>query len=87
MTDHKELKKVYLRNLEESIISKLAEVKSIDIDTAMRIYYSSKLSGQIERGETGIEYLDYKNLVDELIETEAGLFGCRLDSDAVPSDI
>ena len=76
MTDQKELKKVYLRNLEESIISRLAEVKDIDIDTAMRIYYSSELSGQIERGENGIEYLDYKNLVDELIETEARLFEC-----------
>ena len=74
MTDQKELKKVYLRNLEESIISRLAEVKEIDIDTAMQIYYSSELSGQIERGEYGIEYLDYKNLVDELIETEMNLF-------------
>lgn len=74
MTDQKELKKVYLRNLEESIISRLAEVKEIDIDTAMKIYYSSELSGQIERGENGIEYLDYKNLVDDLIETEGRLF-------------
>jgi hypothetical protein len=74
MTDQKELKKVYLRNLEESIILRLAEVKSIDVNTAMQVYYSSELSGQIERGENGIEYLDYKNLVDELIETEAGLF-------------
>lgn len=74
MTDQNELKKVYLCNLEESIISRLAYVKGIEMDTAMRIYYSSKLSGQIERGEYGIEYLDYKNLVDELIETEAELF-------------
>ncbi len=74
MTDQKELKKVYLRNLEESIISRLADVKGIEMDAAMHVYYSSELSGQIERGEYGIEYLDYKNLVDELIETEAELF-------------
>jgi len=74
MTNQKELKKVYLRNLEESIIARLAEVKSIDVETAMSIYYKSKLSGMIEQGETGIEYLDYKNLVDDLIEAEAELF-------------
>lgn len=74
MTDQVELKKVYLRNLEESLISRLSEIKNIDMDTAMHIYYSSRLSGEIERGDNGIEYLDYKNLVDDLIETEPGLF-------------
>lgn len=74
MTDQKELKKVYLRNLEESIIARLAVEKSIDIDTAMHLYYKSNLAELIEMGKTGIEYLDYKNLVDNLIETEPELF-------------
>lgn len=77
MTNQIELKKVYLRNLEESIIARISEVKEIDMDAAMHIYYSSRLSGEIERGIDGIEYLDYKNLVDDLIETEPELFEDR----------
>ena len=40
----------------------------------MQIYYSSRLSEKIEEGREGIQYLDYKVLVDILKETEPELF-------------
>lgn len=39
----------------------------------MNIYYNSKLAGRIHEGEYGIQYLDYKVLVQILCETEADL--------------
>lgn len=41
---------------------------------AMDIYYNSKLSGKIHAGKEGIQYLDYKLLVQILFETEQELF-------------
>ena len=41
---------------------------------AMDKYYSSNLSEKIHEGLYGIQYLDYRNLVEILIETEPGLF-------------
>lgn len=38
------------------------------------IYYTSKLSEQIEKGIYGIENVDYKYLVQDLIENEPELF-------------
>ena len=38
------------------------------------IYYSSKLSDKIYVGKEGIQYLDYKVLVQILVETEKELF-------------
>ncbi len=72
--DKKDLEEVYKQNLEESIIQYLADVKHIEIRQAMDIYYRSKLAMQIEQGLFGIENLDYKYLVDDLIENEAMLF-------------
>ena len=40
----------------------------------MDIYYSSKLADKIYIGKEGIQYLDYKILVQILIETEESLF-------------
>ena len=57
------LEKVYQEELEERIISYLA----------MNIYYNSKLANRIHRGEYGIQYLDYKVLVQILCETESEL--------------
>ncbi len=40
----------------------------------MDIYYRSKLARQIEEGLYGIENLDYKYLVKDLLENESELF-------------
>ena len=67
------LEKVYQEELEERIISYLAENESIYLEKAMNIYYNSKLANRIHRGEYGIQYLDYKVLVQILCETESEL--------------
>lgn len=64
----------YKQNLEESIIAYLAEVQGLEIREAMDIYYRSRLSEQIEAGVFGIENMDYKYLVLDLIENEPELF-------------
>ena len=65
---------VYKQNLETNIIEYLAKVKHIDARQAMDIYYKSELSKQIQAGEYGMENLDYKYLVEDLIENEEQLF-------------
>ena len=72
--DGEVLEKIYKERLEERIISYLAEIKNLDLQTAMDIYYNSKLADRIAAGECGIQYLDYKVLVQILEENEAGLF-------------
>ena len=74
MTDGLVLEKAYKEALEESIIACLAERKELSLEEAMDKYYNSRLSGKIHKGEYGIQYLDYKNLVAILIETEPELF-------------
>ena len=73
--DKAELRNIYLTLLEEDIIKELAIVKSIDNRVAMEIYYSSRLCEQINSGEYGIEYMDYRYLVNDLLENEPKLFG------------
>ena len=70
MTELKDLFGIYKQNLEADIIEYLASSLKIDMRDAMEKYYSSKLARQIESGENGIENLDYKNLVEDLIENE-----------------
>jgi len=74
MTDNKELNAQYKSSLENDIISHLAKVKNLDIRSAFDIYYSSRLAQQIESGAYGIENMDYKYLVEDLIESESELF-------------
>ncbi len=62
------LEKIYQENLEERIISHLAEIRQIPLEKAMDIYYHSKLADKIYQGVEGIQYLDYKVLVQILIE-------------------
>ncbi len=74
MTDKTVLARLHKMSLEESIINYLAEKKSIDLRTAMNIYYTSRLSVEIEEGLLGIENLDYKYLTHDLIDNEQHLF-------------
>ena len=50
------------------------KTKDIPIRQAMDIYYKSKLSQQINDGSYGIENMDYRYLVQDLIENEPELF-------------
>lgn len=68
------LEQTYKQNLENSIITFLAELKSIELRDAMNIYYQSKLAKQIEQGIYGIDNMDYKYLAQDLIENESELF-------------
>ena len=68
------LEHVYQENLEERIIAHLAEQCDVSYEKAMDIYYNSKLSDKIYIGKEGIQYLDYKVLVQILFETEQELF-------------
>ncbi len=67
------LERVYQESLEERIISHLAETEKISLEKAMDIYYNSKLANRIHDGEYGVQYLDYKVLVQILIDTEPEL--------------
>ena len=69
------LENVYRENLEERIIEHLAEQCDFSYEKAMDIYYNSKLSDKIYSGKEGIQYLDYKVLVQILLEMEKELFG------------
>jgi hypothetical protein len=60
--------------LETEIITAVSVRQDIGIREAMDIYYRSKLSGQINAGEYGIQYLDAQYLADDLIENEQYLF-------------
>ncbi len=68
------LEDLYQERLEERIIEYLSEKRCIDYQSAMEIYYNSQLSGKIHEGRNGVQYLDYKVLVDVLEETEPELF-------------
>jgi hypothetical protein len=72
--EKKELRDVYITLLEEDLIKTIAEVIKINNRKAMHIYYKSKLCQQIASGDYGIEYMDYKYLVNDLIENEPELF-------------
>ena len=72
--DEKVLEEVYQERLEEKIIEFISEKHGIDYRTALDIYYSSKLAGKIHEGRNGVQYLDYKVLVEILEETERDLF-------------
>lgn len=72
--DEEVLETIYQENLEERLIAYLSEIRNISLENAMDIYYHSKLADKIHRGVEGIQYLDYKVLVQILCETENELF-------------
>ena len=67
------LESIYQENLEERIIAYLAETCDFSYEKAMDLYYRSKLSDKIYLGKNEIQYLDYKVLVQILLETEKEL--------------
>ena len=72
--NEKVLEQTYQENLEERLITYLAEQHSIPLEKAMDIYYHSRLAEKIHQGVEGVQYLDYKVLADILLDTEAELF-------------
>lgn len=74
MTNGDVLEKYYQERLEERIILRLAEVKHLSLEEAMDIYYHSQLAQKIHEGLYDIQYLDYKVLVQILLDTEPELF-------------
>ena len=68
------LEQTYQENLEERLITYIAEQNNLPLEKAMDVYYRSKLAGKIHLGAEGIQYLDYKVLADILRDTEAELF-------------
>ena len=72
--DENRLENIYQENLEERIMSYLAEVENISYERSLEIYYGSRLAKKIQEGREGIQYLDYKVLADILKETEPELF-------------
>lgn len=70
MVDGDVLERVYQERLEERIIAHLAQVKNCSLEQAMDLYYNSELADKIHQGKDGIQYLDYKVLVQILIDTE-----------------
>lgn len=67
------LEHIYQESLEERIIAYLAKTCDFSYERAMDVYYNSKLSDKIYLGKDGIQYLDYKVLVQILLETEKEL--------------
>ena len=68
--DGEVLEKIYQENLAERIIVCLSETKHISLAKAMEIYYHSNLADKIYQGTEGIQYLDYKVLVQILLSAE-----------------
>ena len=68
--DENVLEQVYQEKLEERIIAQIDKERRVSLETAMQIYYNSELADKIHQGMEGIQYLDYKLLVQILNETE-----------------
>ena len=64
------LEDIYIQSLEIKLIEYLSECLKIDNREAMSIYYDSELCQQIHEGTFDVQYLDYKYLVEDLIENE-----------------
>ena len=64
------LEQTYQENLEERLITYIAEQNGFSLEKAMDVYYHSKLADKIHQGKDGIQYLDYKVLVQILVDME-----------------
>ncbi len=67
--DENVLEQVYQEKLEERIIAQIATNRSVSLEKAMDIYYSSDLADKIHQGMEGIQYLDYRVLAQVLENT------------------
>lgn len=65
----------YVEELEEMIIQRIMNVCGCELSRALEIYYNSRLAGMIAKGDTGVQYLDYKYLVDNILENQKSLCG------------
>lgn len=74
LEENKNMENFYFQSLDVKIIEYLSEILKIEKFAALEIYYKSKLCDQIHKGENNIQYLDFKNLVEDLIENESELF-------------
>jgi hypothetical protein len=74
VADRNVLENTLKEALEKEIVSLLAETKHLQIREAMDRYYQSRLSVQIDKGEYGIQHLEARYLVEDLIENESELF-------------
>lgn len=68
------LESTYREELDEKLISYLAEVREIPLEKAMDIYFNSRIAQLIGKGAQGIQYLDYKVLAQMILENEPELF-------------
>ncbi|MCR4704444.1 MAG: hypothetical protein K5641_00085 [Lachnospiraceae bacterium] len=72
--DEQVLEEIYQERLEERLIAHIAEKHGLTYEKAMDIYYNSELATKIHEGRYGVQYLDYKVLVEILEETEPERF-------------
>lgn len=64
------LDSIHIQSLEINLIEYLSTRLQIDNREAMNIYYKSKICQQIQDKTYNIQYLDFKNLAEDLIENE-----------------
>ena len=72
--DEEVLESMYREELDERLILHLAEVTDLPLEKAMDLYYHSRMADMIGHGIYGIQYLDYKVLVEMMLDTEKDLF-------------
>ena len=72
--DGKVLEKHHREALVERLILHLSKVTNLSLEQAMDIYYRSHLAEIIHEEKDDIQYLDYKVLVQILLDTEPELF-------------
>ena len=78
--DEATLEYMYREELDERLIAHLAKVKNLSLFKAMDIYYHSRMADLIGKGMYGIQYLDYKVLVEMMIDNEPNLFKAMEDA-------
>ena len=64
------LEEMLKRNQDTEIVTLLAERLDVGAEEALRIYYSSRLSEQINEGAYGIQSMAPAYLVEDLLENE-----------------
>lgn len=60
----------YIEELEEKIVQQIMNVCNCDLSKALDTYYNSRIAAMIAKGNTGVQYLDYKYLVNDLLENQ-----------------